>query len=59
MTIFSNFRIPLSKWEDILDLGEDYDYYRLKFNLNLNDEDFYKKAELDLIYDSLEFLKNK
>lgn len=59
MTIFSNLKIPLKKWHDILDLWDSYDYSRLKFNLNLNDEDFYKQAELDLIYDSLAFLKKK
>jgi len=59
MTIFSNLKIPTSKWEDILNLWNDYDYKRLKFNLNLNDKDFYKKAELDMIYDSLEFLTHK
>lgn len=59
MTIFSNLKIPLSKWNKILDLWENFDYSRLKFNLNLNDEDFYKKEELDLIYASLNFLNQK
>jgi MoaA/NifB/PqqE/SkfB family radical SAM enzyme len=59
MTIFSNFKIPVSKWEKILDFWESYDYSRLKFNLNLNDKDFYKQLELDLIYGSLDFLTKK
>jgi len=59
MTIFSNLKIPISKWEKILNFWDDFDYFRLKFNLNLNDESFYKKEELDLIYNSLDFLKKK
>lgn len=59
MTIFSNLKIPRSKWENILDLWDDYDYFRLKFNLNLNDESFYKSVELNMIYDSLFFLTQK
>jgi len=59
MTIFSNFKIPVSKWETILDFWNDYDYSKLQFNLNLNDESFYKTKELDLIYASLSFLKQK
>lgn len=59
MTTFSNLKIPLAKWEKILDLWDDYDYSRLKFNLNLNDESFYHEKELSMIYDSLWFLQSK
>jgi len=59
MIIFSNLKISLSRWNDILDLWSSYDYSNIMFNLNLNDKDFYKKEELDLIYNSLKFLRQR
>jgi len=56
---FSNFKIPVPRLEKILDFGDSYDYSRLSFNLNLNDEDFYKQGELDMIYNTLQFLREK
>lgn len=59
MTIFSNFKIPLQKWEKILNFWDSYDYSRFSFNLNLNDKEFYKAWELEMIYNSLDFLGAK
>ena len=59
MTIFSNFKVAISKLSSILDLWDTFDYFRLKFNLNLNDKEFYKDGELQMIYNTLLFLRDK
>jgi len=59
MTVFSNLKVQDQKLESLLDLWEEFDYKRIKFNLNLNDKDFYSPKELELIFGSLGILSKR
>lgn len=59
ISLFSNLKISEKTLLKSLDFWDDFDYSRIMINLNLNDKDFYRKEELDVIFNSLRVLQQK